>query len=129
MTEFISRNYGNEGYEVIIKTDSHECYEAAVKFARRMVDHKNLGEDIYVPGKWISVEDIMPDTRRNDDGCVCSKVLVFREEKTVHMGYCVMQIVLVGEEPMVMAKWYDQSGHRWEDVTHWMPLPEPPKEE
>ena len=39
MTEFISRNYGNEGYEIIIKTDSHEHYKAAESFARRLIDH------------------------------------------------------------------------------------------
>ena len=39
MTEFISRNYGKEGYEIIIKTDSHEHYKAAESFARRLINH------------------------------------------------------------------------------------------
>ena len=39
MTEFISRKYGNEGYEVIIKTDSYEHYKASEEFARRLIDH------------------------------------------------------------------------------------------
>ena len=39
MTEFISRKYGNDGYEIIIKTDSHEHYKAAEDFARRLIDH------------------------------------------------------------------------------------------
>ena len=39
MTEFISRKYGNEGYEIIIKTDSHEHYRATEDFARRLIDH------------------------------------------------------------------------------------------
>ena len=39
MTEFISRNYGKEGYEIIIKTDSHEHYRATEEFARRLIDH------------------------------------------------------------------------------------------
>ena len=39
MTEFISRNYGKEGYEIIIKTDSYEHSKAAVDFARRLIDH------------------------------------------------------------------------------------------
>ena len=39
MTEFISRSYGNEGYEIIIKTDSHDHYRATEKFARRLIDH------------------------------------------------------------------------------------------
>lgn len=39
MTEFISRNYGNEGYEIIIKTDSRDHYRATEEFARRLIDH------------------------------------------------------------------------------------------
>ena len=39
MTEFISRNYGKEGYEIIIKTDSHEHYRATEDFARRLIDN------------------------------------------------------------------------------------------
>lgn len=39
MTEFISRKYGNAGYEVIIKTDSHGHYKAAEDFARRLIGH------------------------------------------------------------------------------------------
>ena len=39
MTEFITRKYGNDGYEIIIKTDSHEHYKASEDFARRLIDH------------------------------------------------------------------------------------------
>ena len=39
MTEFISHNYGKEGYEIIIKTDSHEHYNAAESLARRLINH------------------------------------------------------------------------------------------
>jgi hypothetical protein len=39
MTEFISRKYGNNGYEVIIKTDNHEHYKATEDFARQLIDH------------------------------------------------------------------------------------------
>ena len=39
MTEFISRNCGKEGYEIIIKTDSHEHYRATEDFARRLIGH------------------------------------------------------------------------------------------
>lgn len=129
MTEFISRNYGNEGYEVIIKTDSHEHYKAAEDFARRLIDHAKPATDNNVGRKWIPVTERLPEHHRNTDGCVCSDVLIFRQKTTVHMGYCVKQIEIIAEEPVVITRWYDQAGHRWEDVTHWMPLPEPPKEE
>lgn len=39
-TEFISRKYGNDGYEIIIKTDNHEHYKASEAFARRLIDHE-----------------------------------------------------------------------------------------
>lgn len=39
MTEFVSRKYGDEGYEIIIKTDSEEHYKAAEAFARHLIDH------------------------------------------------------------------------------------------
>lgn len=38
MTEFISRRYGHEGFEIIIKTDSADHYKAAVDFARKLID-------------------------------------------------------------------------------------------
>ena len=46
MTEFITRNYGNKEFEVIIKTDSKEHCKAAEEFARKLIDHekpKNKG--------------------------------------------------------------------------------------
>ena len=39
MTEFITRNYGSKEFEVIIKTDNKEHYEATQDFARRLIDH------------------------------------------------------------------------------------------
>ena len=40
MTEFITRNYGQKEFEVIIKTDSHDHYRATEDFARRLIDHR-----------------------------------------------------------------------------------------
>lgn len=40
MTEFITRVcHAEESYEVIIKTDSADHYEATQAFARRLIDH------------------------------------------------------------------------------------------
>ena len=39
MTEFITRNYGNKEFEVIIKTDSKEHYKETQDFARKLIDH------------------------------------------------------------------------------------------
>ena len=39
MTEFITRNYGQKEFEVIIKTDSKDHYKATEDFARKLIDH------------------------------------------------------------------------------------------
>ena len=39
MTEFITRNYGDKEFEVIIKTDSEEHYKETQDFARKLIDH------------------------------------------------------------------------------------------
>ena len=39
MTEFITRNYGNKEFEVIIKTDSEEHYKETQDFARKLIGH------------------------------------------------------------------------------------------
>lgn len=39
MTEFITRNYANKDFEIIIKTDNKEHYKAAEDFARKLIDH------------------------------------------------------------------------------------------
>ena len=39
MTEFITRNYGNKEFEVIIKTDSEGHYKETQDFARKLINH------------------------------------------------------------------------------------------
>ena len=39
MTEFITRNYGQKEFEVIIKTDNKDHYKATEDFARNLIDH------------------------------------------------------------------------------------------
>lgn len=63
---------------------------------------------------WISVKDRMPDK----DGMVLIYAPSADEDK-----------------PLICCAWYDPSGFGWslivgawgEAITHWMPLPEPPK--
>ena len=83
--------------------------------------------------KWISVEKRLPEFHMNDSGCVCTRNIVFRTEyKTVHLGYVIRTAhnieTVDGFEQILMDRWYDQTGDMIEGVTHWMPLPEPPKE-
>ncbi|MBO7251790.1 MAG: hypothetical protein J6V25_04095 [Oscillospiraceae bacterium] len=53
MTEFITRNYGNDAFEVIIKTDSKEHYKAAENFARQLIDHAKPVTDNNIGGNMI----------------------------------------------------------------------------
>ena len=39
MTGYTLYKYSKEGYEIIIKTDSHDHYRATEEFARRLIDH------------------------------------------------------------------------------------------
>ena len=39
MTGYTLYKYSKEGYEIIIKTDSHEHYKATVDFAKRLLGH------------------------------------------------------------------------------------------
>jgi hypothetical protein len=110
MTEFISRKYGNEGYEVIIKTDSHEHYRAAEDFARRLIDHAKPVTDNNVGCNWIPVTERLPD-----DGIPSTTYLCFWKGTIRVCKYWRTR------------KCFEFNG-RVMKVTHWMPLPEPPKE-
>ena len=57
--------------------------------------------------KWISVKDRMPETY--DD------VLILDAFNNMFTGYYEHQ------------EWHDNYGCAADDVTHWMPLPEPPE--
>ena len=80
MTEFISRKYAMEGYEIIIKTDSHEHYRSAEEFARRLIDHLKpmtnadrirsmTDEELAVFVRAIIIAEDCPDIDRDCDKC------------------------------------------------------------
>ena len=106
MTEFITRNYGNKDFEVIIKTDNKEHYKETQEFARRLIDHAKPATGNNVGSKWIPVTERLPED--NVQVLACTK---HGKPFTAHCAY----------------------GGKWKvsgsvTVTHWMPLPEPPKE-
>ncbi len=64
--------------------------------------------------EWISVKDELPKTE--DFGfCISSENLLISRDNNVECG------TLVGD------KWYSLLGDVILGVTHWMPLPKPPK--
>ena len=115
MTEFISRKYGNEGYEIIIKTDSHEHYKASEEFARRLIDHAKPVTDNNDGCKWISVTERLPDA---------------------HGTFIVALYMHSRKRKYSDSATFDSVTKKWRThlfwgkgmkITHWMPLPEPPK--
>ena len=81
----------------------------------KTVDATTVAKDIKVPNKWVSVKDRMPK-----DG----------QDVLAYLNY--------GEETRIApcnyynGVWYDSVMNCvvvLQDVTHWMPLPEPPKED
>ena len=81
--------------------------------------------------EWISVRERMPDMYINADGCWCTKrtnLVCNAGEKTVHLCYCIREIKELSDGVITnLDRWYDQTGDRIEDVTHWIEIPELPK--
>lgn len=117
MTEFISRKYGNEGYEVIIKTDCHEHYQASEEFARRLIDHEKPVTDNNVSGKWIPLSEGYPDLIPCNAGTAYSEAVIVWT-----LGKKAMLAVWDGIDFLCAAEYWGAEG---DTVTHWMPLPEP----
>lgn len=82
--------------------------------------------------EWISCAERLPEFYVNEDGICCThgKIVFYSDwSKTVHIGYCIKDTWLdATEKECVFYRWYDDHGDRWEDISHWMPLPQPPKE-
>ena len=60
--------------------------------------------------KWISVEERLPEMYKN--------VLVIRTDGKIRLD-------AIGS----LSVWYEEVWHTGNPITHWMPLPEPPKGE
>ena len=83
-----------------------------------LIREENKQLEAQVP-KWISVEERLPKPYKN--------VIVYRKYLNPVSGYCVIDYIeLTGQGGFEWSK----SCASWKYVvTHWMPLPEPPKEE
>lgn len=71
--------------------------------------------------KWISVEDALPNGSNGFD--FCETVIVYTQDEQVTTGWnnCGEWYLLNWDNEFI-------SKHPADYVTHWMPLPEPPKE-
>ena len=84
------------------------------------------------PNEWVSVEEKKPKYNIREDGeLVSSKILCYCEtDKTVHLAVSQkFYTARKGEIVHPVFRYYDEWGDEIEDVSHWMPLPESPKED
>ena len=130
-TEF-NTQVGNGKHCLRFETDSREYYLLMQETARRCVDGEPVtnADRIRITNgvtvqEWISVKDRLPEQPPNivdekgrswftpDIDCiVCDGKSVFAAH------YCFQNKFF----------WYANSLHPLKNITHWMPLPEPPKE-
>lgn len=84
------------------------------------------------PNEWVSVDERLPKYNIREDGeLISSKILCYCEtDKTVHL--VVSQKFYTGRKGEIVHpvfRYYDEWGDEIENVSHWMPLPERPKED
>ena len=107
-----SSKHLDEGiFTAIVRADIHVERDELIKALQYDRDQYQKGfEDGKSLNKWISVKDRLPEEKQS--------VLVHYVD-----GWMPIAFLLNG-------KWYQSGGETsWLSVTHWMPLPEAPKEE
>ena len=108
---------GISGCRTRLFKDTQDYIKNIRKCADRIMTHVQQIEATYP--KWISVEERLP--RINERVIVCN-----RHFKTNALGVGIDKLTLyVNDEPVWLSELDSSKGA----VTHWMPLPEPPKEE
>lgn len=100
------------------------AYDIAMKAFEYEFEGKTLREWIdilkdYQSSKWISVEERLPE----GNGPYCQNVIVLTIKKEVMPGFCNHGLWYVMRPEDDYCNDADDG-----EVTHWMPLPEPPKE-
>lgn len=97
-------------------SDNGECYEAykKQKEAKIIANGVTFATDNNVGDKWISVKDRLPELH--------TKVLCCG----IKGGRFIAELSTWGKEKHLC--WDKRDGKGCPAVTHWMPLPEPPKE-
>lgn len=114
MTGF-NTQVGDGLYRIQIETNNQDAYKIIQSVARAYVDAEQNKNTVNKSG-WISVEDRLPD--------YWIPVLVcMRHRHTPNDGYRDMRIIVRSKE----YGWARLEKHY--EITHWMNLPEPPKEE
>ena len=128
LIELLSENFAKFGGLVTIKGEAEllSLYLEAEKVADHLIAHGvTFAEDNNVPCKWIPVSERLP----MDDG----EYLVCPEYKDCCKIYYRPKVDIYSFEGAYRLSWFkygsEDDYYETPDVTHWMPLPEPPKGE
>jgi len=85
--------------------DDHDCCRGTIELAIK---------ELSIERDWISVHDELPKADQ--------EVILYSENKYgVRQGWCDNQWP-------VLVRWYDMFHNSAGEVTHWQPLPDPPKD-
>jgi hypothetical protein len=74
--------------------------------------------------QWVSAKDRLPDDSESGCNFICFTNATGKSNGVIPMEY---EVTTIRGKTIRRWRWYDRISP-WE-VTHWMPLPEPPKQE
>ena len=120
---YCSNDYPCKTCPVELQKDESTCIGVLFKHCIDQIerDQKEIAELREKVPQWISVEDRMPDTVPCDAGTEYSEAVVVWTN-----GNKAMIAVWDGIDWICPCDFWEAWG---EEITHWMPLPEPPKED
>lgn len=133
MTGF-NTQVGDGVYRLQFETDIRQNYEAVQAVARACLDGRVVvsKSEITTPTGWISVKDGLPEDDENlhfyDDGQLRFTSVLVRDE---NRGRAIANRLMIRHHSMPIFDELATEGWVWSrpyEPTHWMPLPEPPKE-
>lgn len=128
----IRLSFCTESDAVLIKeaADSIEELLGVIQRQKEMINATAYLPLYQKPMKWIPVSERLPELRMWKSGALASSNVLFRtEDKTIHIGYVMEGFHSDDNGCFEIDRWFMLGGHRIENVTHWMPLPEPPRED
>jgi hypothetical protein len=110
----------------VVKTEYGVCIGGSMRIADHLIANGvTFAGDINVPTKWISVKDRLPDK----DGCY----IVTACDEGCSCGDGIWYDTVVIEAEHYKGEWsWNENGTEYDItdfVTHWQPMPQPPKGE
>ena len=121
MAEYIDRALVDKAIEIVGKIFSNDfgAVEAIQQIKTRL--HNTPSADVQPIDRWISIEDSLPEPYSN--------VILYTEYKATAYGF--FRGEYYDGKPLFLMTMSDNDENSWYAevrITHWQPLPEPPKE-